>query len=140
MVWSLMTLDQQNCAVLVVEDEPLIRMVAADAFEQAGVPYVEAGDADEALLKLKRHSEIGVLFTDINMPGSMDGMALATAVHERHPEIELIVTSGRHVYSDDELPDSGTFIAKPYISDRLIEVVKAKLASLARRKASTSGG
>ena len=56
-------------------------------------------------------------------------------VHERHPQIELIVTSGRRVYVDNELPDSGTFIPKPYVGERLIEVVKAKLASLARRKA-----
>jgi CheY-like chemotaxis protein len=88
-------------------------MVAADAFEQAGVPFFEAGDAEEALIQLERHAEIGVLFTDINMPGTMDGMALATAVHKQHPGIELIVTSGRRLYSDDELPDSGTFISKP---------------------------
>jgi DNA-binding NtrC family response regulator len=135
-----MSLTHCEYAVLVVEDEPLIRMVAADAFEQAGIAFFEAGDADEALIQLEEHSEIGVLFTDINMPGSMDGMALATAVHAQHPKIELIVTSGRHAYSDDELPDSGTFMPKPYKHARLIEVVKGKLASCALREAARPSG
>jgi DNA-binding NtrC family response regulator len=121
--------------VLLVEDEPLIRMLAVDAFEHAGLRCFEAGDADEAIIKLRQHSEICVLFTDINMPGSMDGIALATAVHKQHPGIELIVTSGRRLYSDDELPDSGTFISKPYKCARLIEIVRGKLASFASRKA-----
>lgn len=126
---------QAKCAVLIVEDEPLIRMVAAEVFEQEGVPYFEAGDADEALDKLAHHPEIAVLFTDINMPGTMDGIALAIAVHAHEPQIELIVTSGRRFYSDSELPDSGTFLAKPYRLSALIGVVRAKLASFTRRQA-----
>jgi DNA-binding NtrC family response regulator len=129
-----MSLDRPDCAVLVVEDEPLIRMVAAHAFEQAGVSCFEAGDADEALVQLQKHPEIGVLFTDINMPGSMDGMTLATAVHDRDPQMELIVTSGRRTYSSGELPDSGTFLAKPYSLIRLVEVVMGKIVSHARGK------
>jgi DNA-binding NtrC family response regulator len=130
-----MDLDPPECAVLIVEDEPLIRMMAADAFEQAGVSCIEAGDADQALIQLRQHSEIGVLFTDVNMPGSMDGMALATAVHDLDPRIELIVTSGRRAFSNDELPDSGTFLAKPYSLVRLVEVVRRKIASHARGRA-----
>lgn len=121
--------------MLIVEDEPLVRMMAAYVIEQEGVPYVEAGDADEALGKLAQHPEIGILFTDVDMPGSMDGVALASTVHDQDSEIEIIVTSGRHIYSDDELPDSGTFIAKPYGESTLIDVVRAKLASSKRRAA-----
>jgi len=120
--------------VLLVEDEPLIRMAAADAFEDASVPCFEAGDADEALIKLSQHPEICVLFTDINMPGSMDGMGLAMVVREQHPEIELIVTSGKCAYSNSDLPGSGTFLPKPYFGARLIELVKEKLASFAERR------
>jgi CheY-like chemotaxis protein len=122
------TLDQPDYAVLLVEDEPIIRMVAAYALEDAGLRCFEAENADEAFIKLAQHSDIRLLFTDINMPGSMDGLALAAAVHERHPNIELIVTSGRRFYRDDELPDDGTFIPKPYRAERLIEVVRRKLA------------
>lgn len=126
------TLDQPDYAVLLVEDEPIIRMVTADALEDAGLRCFEAENADEAFIKLAKHSDIRVLFTDINMPGSMDGLALAAAVHERHPNVELIVTSGRRFYRDDELPDHGTFIPKPYRSERLIELVRRKLAPSAQ--------
>jgi DNA-binding NtrC family response regulator len=129
-----MDLNRSDFAVLVVEDEPLIRMVAADALKQAGVSCFEACDAEEALAQMRKHSEIGVLFTDINMPGDMDGMTLANHVHSSDPEMELIVTSGRRNYSDNELPDSGTFLPKPYSVSCLLEIVRRKIAARARGK------
>jgi DNA-binding NtrC family response regulator len=116
-------------AVLVVEDEPLTRMVAADAISDTGIQVREAADAEEALEVLDNHSEIGVLFTDIDMPGPLDGLDLAEQVHEDRPEVELIVTSGASTVQDSDLPDSGTFLHKPYRTTRLVEIVREKVAS-----------
>ncbi len=113
--------------VLVVEDEPLVRMVAADALADCGIMAWEAGDASEALSLLAEHPAIGLVFTDINMPGDMDGLALAREVHLRRPDVGLIVTSGAMNVLDEKLPDSGTFLPKPYPADRLARIVAAKL-------------
>ena len=118
--------------VLIVEDEPMTRMAAADAITDAGLETREAGDAKEALQVLDNHSDIGILFTDIDMPGPMDGLGLAEQVHEDWPDVELIVTSGAATVKNSDLPDNGTFISKPYRATRLIEVVKQKLASEGR--------
>ena len=118
--------------VLIVEDEPITRMAAADAITDTGLETREAGDAKEALQVLDDHSDIGILFTDIDMPGPMDGLGLAEQVHKDWPAVELIVTSGATTVKDSDLPDNGTFISKPYRATRLIEVVKQKLASEGR--------
>ena len=88
-----MTPDLQH-PVLVVEDEMFIRMIAADALEERGFSVLEASDAQEALEILERTTGIGLIFTDINMPGKTDGLDLATEVAKRWPDIEIIVTSG----------------------------------------------
>ncbi len=115
--------------VLIVEDEPITRMVAADAISDTGLQIREAGDAKEALQVLDNHSDVGILFTDIDMPGPIDGLGLAEQVHEDRPDVELIVTSGATTVEDSDLPDNGTFLPKPYRTTRLVEVVKQKLAS-----------
>lgn len=116
-------------AVLIVEDEPMTRMVAADAISDTGMRIREAGDAKEALQILDNHSDIDILFTDIEMPGPMDGLGLAEQVHEDRPDVELIVTSGATKVDDSDLPDNGTFLPKPYRTTRLVEIVKEKVAS-----------
>lgn len=113
--------------VLVVEDEPLIRMVAADAIADVGIMAWEAGDADEALHVLEEHPNIGLVFTDVNMPGQMDGLDLAHEVSARRPDVSLIVTSGAVNVPDEQLPDDGTFLQKPYPTHRLINLIAAKL-------------
>lgn len=113
--------------VLVVEDEPFVRMVAADALTERGIMAWEAGDAGEALHVLDEHPNIGLVFTDVNMPGDMDGLDLAREVYRRRPDITLIVTSGAVSVADEELPDHGTFLAKPYPSGRLVKLVEEKL-------------
>ena len=100
--------------VLIVEDEALIRMSAVDMIEQTGRGIVEAVDADEAIDILTSRTDIGFLFTDVEMPGSMDGLELARAVHDRWPGIAIIVTSGRRRPRQDDLPVGGRFITKPY--------------------------
>jgi CheY-like chemotaxis protein len=116
--------------VLVVEDEPFVRMVAADALTDHGIMAWEAGDAGEALNVLAEHPNIGLVFTDVNMPGEMDGLGLAHEVNRLRPDVSLIVTSGAVAVADEELPDSGTFLSKPYPTRKLLQIVEEKLDGL----------
>ena len=101
-------------AILVVEDEPLLRLMAVDIVEDAGFQALSAASADEALAILETRGDVWLLFTDVQMPGSMDGLRLAHAVRDRWPPVELIVTSGRGHIPANDLPDRGRFFAKPY--------------------------
>jgi CheY-like chemotaxis protein len=104
-----------NPAILVVEDEPLLRLMAVDIVQDAGFEALAATTADEALAILEaRADDVRLVFTDIQMPGSMDGLGLAHAVRDRWPPVELIVTSGRCHIGANELPARGRFIPKPY--------------------------
>ena len=114
-------------AVLVVEDEPLIRFTAVDAVEDAGLHALEAHNADEALEVLVAHPQVKVLFTDVDMPGSMNGVQLAGEVHDLRPDVGIVVTSGKHCINEDALPDAGSFLPKPYRPEQLLEVVTSKL-------------
>jgi DNA-binding NtrC family response regulator len=111
---------------LVVEDEPLIRMAAADAISEIGITMREAGDSSEALKLLDEYPRVSLLFTDLELPGDMNGLALAEQFHDIRPDVELIVTSGANSLSDRDLPDDGTFLPKPYRAERLREVVRMK--------------
>ena len=99
--------------VLVVEDEMVMRMRAVDIVEDAGFTPVEAVNADEALSILESRSDISLLFTDIQMPGSMDGLMLAHAVHKRWPAIKIILVSGQVKLSDTDKPADSRFFGKP---------------------------
>lgn len=114
--------------ILVVEDEALIRMNAAEMIQDAGWTALEAENSDEALQVLADHPEVDLLFTDINMPGKIDGLELASRVHETYPHVELVATSGKHIVIDDSmLPDDGTFLRKPYSLDDVTELIERKL-------------
>jgi CheY-like chemotaxis protein len=114
--------------VLAVDDEPILRMYAVQAFEDAGFRVIEAGDAGEALAMLDQHPEVSVLFTDIQMPGPLDGLGLAHKVHECRPDIQLIVTSGNARPTQQELPAHGKFVPKPYNGDAVARLVGAPRA------------
>jgi CheY-like chemotaxis protein len=101
-------------AILIVEDELLVRLCAVDTVAAAGFEVIEASSADEAIRILECRNDIRVVFTDIHMPGSMDGLKLAHAVRDRWPPIKIIVTSGRQLVPKDDLPEGGRFFAKPY--------------------------
>ncbi|MBW9091556.1 response regulator [Rhizobium wenxiniae] len=101
-------------SVLIVEDEPLLRMLAVDLVEEAGFTALEASNADEAIAMLETDTNIRILLTDIDMPGSMDGLRLAAAVRDRWPPIEIIVVSGMRKPGAHELPTRGVFFSKPY--------------------------
>src|SRR4051812_22702224 len=109
--------------VLVVEDEFLIRMQAVSMIEEAGYEVVDATNADEAIAILIARRDIRIVFTDIEMPGSMDGLKLARYVRDRWPPIQLLVTSGRHHVSDADLPPRGRFVPKPYDANLLVTVM-----------------
>ena len=114
--------------ILVVDDEALIRMAASDMLTECGAVVIEAKDADEALAILKDRDNVALVFSDVNMPGSMDGLALLQRVHDLKPEVELILTSGREYFAKGTLPDDGTFLPKPYSASQLCELVAAKLS------------
>jgi CheY-like chemotaxis protein len=105
--------------VLVVDDEVLVRMDAADMLEQAGYAVVEAANADDAIGILESRSDIDIVFSDVQMPGTMDGMRLVAVIRRRWPPIRLILTSGKSLPPDAELPLGAVFIPKPYSYESL---------------------
>jgi len=119
--WCFMTLP----LVLVVEDEFLVRMNAVSLLEEAGFGVLEAGSADDAIALLESRKDIRIVFTDINMPGSMDGLRLAHAIRNRWPPIELVLTSGQMRVHNDDMPARGLFLSKPYDPNKLVEVVRS---------------
>jgi len=106
--------DKARPVILIVDDETLIRLAAVQIAEDEGFDVVEAANADEAIEILEGRDDIRVIFTDIHMPGSMDGLKLAHAVRDRWPPIKIIVTSGREYPNEDDLPEGGRFFPKPY--------------------------
>jgi two-component system, response regulator PdtaR len=122
---------QPSSVILMVEDEELLRACAAGELEDAGYKVVEAASADEALDVMKTRPDVRVLFTDVQMPGRLDGMDLARKIHERWPNVLLLITSGGRQPGQDDMPDHGHFLAKPY---RVQEVVK-EIKALAREAA-----
>ena len=105
--------------VLIVEDDFLIRINAAELIADAGFRVVEAANADEAIVILESRLDITVVFTDIQMPGSMDGLKLAAAIRGRWPPIKIIATSGFVDVRQDDLPEGGRFLPKPYSPEQI---------------------
>jgi two-component system, response regulator PdtaR len=116
-------------AVLVVEDEPLIRLVATDTLEDAGFAAFEASDARQAIALLERHEEIRILFTDVNMPGDMDGVSLAHYVRDHWPEVKIVVTTGRCAVAQPDLPEGSALLPKPYRMAHLIGTLRELTAA-----------
>ena len=117
--------------VLVVEDEPFVRMIAAEGLEDAGFEVIEAATADDALKILNARNDVGVLFTDVNMPGSVDGVELARMVHERWPALRIIITSGRDRPGLGDIPDDGRFVAKPYRPGEVVHAIEQLITDAA---------
>ncbi len=114
--------------ILVVEDEQFVRMLAVDVVEDAGYEVIQAANADEAITALESCVDIGVVFSDIEMPGSLNGMKLAHCIRKRWPPIEIILTSGRSFPQGNELPSRVTFLSKPYQLSKLVEMVTEMVA------------
>jgi CheY-like chemotaxis protein len=116
--------------ILVAEDEELIRSVIVAALEDAGFEVIEAGHAEAALGVLQIHAaRIHVLFTDIQMPGTMDGLALAHHTAKNWPKIALLLTSGRPRPHQQSLPKKSRFVAKPYRHDHVIRHIRELAAA-----------
>ena len=120
-----------NHAALVVEDEALVRLDLATTLEYAGYLIFEASSAAEAIDVLERHPEIRVVFTDIQMPGDMDGLALARYVRNRWPPTIIVVSSGRVQPGLGEMPDDVSFLGKPYETSKLQVILDGVAARLA---------
>ena len=110
--------------ILVVEDETFTRMDAVEFLCAAGFDLLEAANADEAIQMLERHSDIRLIFTDIDMPGSMNGLKLSAAVRDRWPPVRIIATSGQFEIQAGDLPADAHFISKPYQPAQIISAVR----------------
>ncbi len=117
--------------VLVVEDEMVLRMRAVDIVEDAGFVPIEAVSADEAIEILESRDDISLLFTDIQMPGSMDGLKLAHATHMRWPDIKIILVSGQIAVTDADKPDDSRFFPKPLEIDEMVRELQAMVGTRA---------
>jgi CheY-like chemotaxis protein len=106
--------------VLIVEDEALQRMQAAQILAAAGFDVLEAADAEHAIAWLERRKDIAVVFTDVRMPGAMDGLKLASEIRVRWPPIKIVATSQYVDVGADELPEGGLFVAKPYSPEQIV--------------------
>lgn len=115
--------------VLVVEDEMVLRMRAIDIVEDAGFTALEAVSADDALAILESRSDISLLFTDIQMPGTLDGLKLAHAVHKRWPEIKIVLVSGQMKPADAERPANSKFFGKPLATQDMIAEIREMVGS-----------
>ncbi len=115
--------------VLIVDDEDLVRMVGSDILQDGGFRVLEAANASQALQCLETVAEVRVLFTDVNMPGSPDGLGLAQLVHERWPRVKILVASGAVKPGPGDLPDEGLFLSKPYRADELLALVNSLTAA-----------
>jgi CheY-like chemotaxis protein len=111
--------------VLIVEDEPLLRIHTADIVEEAGFIAVEAGNADEAVRILESRDDIMLLFTDVQMPGTMDGLKLAHAVRNRWPPIKIVIVSGHLQVAQNDMPDDSRFFGKPFETTKMISELRA---------------
>ncbi|HEY0033319.1 MAG TPA: response regulator [Devosia sp.] len=117
-----------NLAVLVVEDEVLILLDVVWQLEAEGIKVYQASNADAASELLSKHSDIGLIFTDIDMPGSMDGLKLAAAVRHRWPPVKIIATSGYHHIDVADLPQGSAFFRKPYLHQAILKALQGMLS------------
>lgn len=114
--------------VLVVEDETLVRMDIVDQLGELGFRVQEAANADEAVLILDQHPDIQVMFTDVDMPGKMDGLELASVVRNRWPPVKIIVTSGHHHVQLSDMPPESRFFNKPYQASAIAEAARKMIS------------
>jgi two-component system, response regulator PdtaR len=139
---SVPSLSRVPAPVLIVEDEALVRALGVGLFADAGFRPIEAADSDEALEILGANAEVQLLFTDVNLPGSIDGLALARQVCDRWPHIGIIFVSGRSAPQLHEFPAGCRFHRKPYDWDLVVsharELTAAKRSPSSAQPAASS--
>ncbi len=116
-------METRKAVVLIVEDEPVVRFSTLDVLEEVGYSVLEAANADEAMVLFRNRPDIDIVFTDINMAGTMDGMLLAQRIRAIRPSIGIIITSGVVNLDPMLLPTSTVFLPKPYGHDRLLTAI-----------------
>jgi len=109
-----MTERQAKTVILVVDDEPLLRMDLEDSLYIAGYQVVAAGNADEAVAILSQRNDIGLVVTDIHMPGSMDGLALLQTIRDRWPPVRIMIASSQTRFAPGQIPDDVPVFSKPF--------------------------
>lgn len=115
--------DDGTIKVLVVEDEPILKMTAMDILEEAGFLVEGASDGREAMEIIQSTPDLHVLFTDVHMPGDMNGLMLARLVSREYPEMGLIIVSGRVAPQSREMPEGAVFVQKPYESKEIVSKI-----------------
>ena len=118
-----------KAVVLIVEDSAIIRMSAVDLVLSAGYEALEACDADEAIRILEQRHDVDLVFTDVQMPGTMDGIKLAHFIRDRWPPVKLIVASGAAIIEESSLPGGSRFFSKPYDDDTITDAMARLLES-----------
>jgi CheY-like chemotaxis protein len=118
-----------KAVVLVVEDNTIIRMGAVDLVQSAGYEALEARDADEAIRILESRGDIDLVFTDVQMPGTMDGIKLSHYIRDRWPPVKLIVASGAAILEESSLPTGSRFFSKPYDENSITDAMARLLTS-----------
>lgn len=114
--------------VLVVEDDALLKMAAADLVTEAGYVALQASNADEALAILYARADIDLVFTDVEMPGTMNGLKLCQFIRERWPPVKLILVSGAAILAEHDLPEGSRFFGKPYHDHAIVKEMARMLA------------
>jgi len=120
--------------VLIVEDEPLVQAMAVDIIEGAGFPVLTVGSAEQAMAVLEREAGVGILFSDVQMPGMMNGKQLAREASRRWPHLRIILTSGYAADGLGDIPVGAAFLAKPYRAEALERSLLLLAAPTAERK------
>ncbi|WIM12963.1 response regulator [Enhydrobacter sp.] len=111
--------------ILVVEDEAILRLSAISILEDGGFDTLDAASADEAIVHLETNPLVLIVFTDINMPGSMDGRRLALVIRSRWPPVDLVLTSGQVLVAKQDIPARGHFLPKPYSAEQLVHIMRS---------------
>lgn len=120
---------QGKAVILIVEDSTIIRISAVDLVRSAGYLALESSCADEAIQILESRSDIDLVFTDVQMPGTMDGVKLSHYIRERWPPVKLIVVSGQAILEENSLPHGSQFFEKPYNDHAIADAISCMLAS-----------
>jgi DNA-binding NtrC family response regulator len=120
-----MTTTARQPNVLLVEDEEFLRALASDRLRDEGFRVLEAAAAADAIALLEEHPEIDVLFTDVDMPGPVDGLGLAAQARRRRPHLHVIMTSGQWTATTADVPEGAMFVQKPYSLEAVARLVKA---------------
>jgi CheY-like chemotaxis protein len=110
--------------ILTVEDEFLVSAYLGELLGEAGYEVIATSNADEAIAVLESRNDIRIVITDINMPGSMNGLKLAAAVRGRWPPIKIIIVTGKGKPSEDQMPEHSRFVAKPYRPEGILAAVR----------------